>query len=111
MARSTNWESADPKLGPFADAPTLADWETLETATKELQEAPEGLARASRVVCSGLGLAIWEDPLDGGGKKELRWHPAAKFKLSERSCKSFKLNKQEVVRRTFSRCVRSTKQS
>ena len=67
VARSTNWESADPKLGPSADAPTPADWEARRGATKELDEAAEGLGRASRFNRSGLDLAICKDPVGGGG--------------------------------------------
>ena len=67
VARSTNWESADPKLGPSADAPTPADWEARGGATKELDEAAEGLGRASRFSRSGLDLAICKDPVGGGG--------------------------------------------
>ena len=72
MARSTDGESADSKLGPSADAPPPADLEGWETATKELEEAPEGIGRASRGSRSALGLAICEDPFGGDGKKSRR---------------------------------------
>ena len=72
MARSTDGESADSKLGPSADAPPPADLEGRGTTIKELEEAPEGLGRASRASRSALCLAICEDPFGGDGKKTRR---------------------------------------
>ena len=65
-------ESTNSKLKPFANAPTLANWERRGAATKELEEAAEGLGRASRVSRSGLNLAICKDPLGGNRKKTRR---------------------------------------
>ena len=79
MARSRDGESVDPKLGPSADASTPADWEARGAATKELDEAEEGLGRASRFSRSGLDLAICEDPRGGRGKKKLGGAPNCKL--------------------------------
>ena len=68
VARSRGGESADPKVDPLADGPPPAGSEGLETATKHVEEAVEGMGRASRGGCSGLVLAIGEDPRGGGGK-------------------------------------------
>ena len=69
LDRSRGGESADPKVDPSADAPTPAGLEGRETAAKEVEDMEDGLGRASRGVCSGLDLAIEEDPHGGGGKK------------------------------------------
>ena len=79
VARSTDGESADSQLGPSADAPTPAVEERRGATTKELLEAPEGLGRASRVVCSWLILAICEDPRGGGGRQSLGEAPSCEL--------------------------------
>ena len=56
--------------------PPQVDLEGHGTATKELEEAVEGFGRALRVIHSGEGLAICEDPLGGGGRKGTRAAPS-----------------------------------
>ena len=62
-------ESANLTVDPSADVSTPADWQGRGAATKELEEAVEGPGRTLRVIRSWLGLAIYEDPLSGDGKK------------------------------------------
>ena len=50
--------------------PPPANWEELRTVTKEVEDAVEGFGRASSVIRSWLGLAIYEDPLGSDGKKK-----------------------------------------
>ena len=68
VARSRGGESADPEVDPLADGPPPTGRERLETATKEEEEASEGLGRASRGFFSGFVLAIGEDLHGDGGK-------------------------------------------
>ena len=69
MARSRGGESADPEVDPLADVPSPTGREGYETVSKEDDDASEGVGRASWVFCSGLVLAIVEDPRSNGVEK------------------------------------------
>ena len=97
MARSTDGESVDSKLEPSADAPTPADREGRRAATKELEEAVERLGRAWRVVCSGLGLAICEDPVGGGGKKKVGGAPSCELQTLTAESKVVQIGQKSLL--------------